>query len=147
MVELLAKCLKQPESQPELYHFVEDCFLHLDESADAVMANFPLFFALHLPAFLGFRIDDNYSGHATYLDLREGNFVADQPRHPHFLEDKQALVTSQLLKVMQPEELGEIPLHHEFRRNLLQAYETYYVLHISDFGRLKTLPVLREILA
>lgn len=147
MVELLAKCLKQPESQPELFHFTEDCFLHLDESPDIVMANFPLFFALHLPAFLGFRIHDNYNENNPYLDIREGNFVAAPPRHPHFLDDKQAAVTSQLLKVMQPEELGNIQLNHDFRRNLLQVFETYYALHIPDFGRMKTLPVLKEILS
>jgi hypothetical protein len=29
---------------------------------------------------------------------------------------------------------------------LLHAYETYYALHIQDFGTMKTLPVLREVL-
>src|SRR6266498_764247 len=28
MVELLAKCLKQPEANPDLFYFVEDSFLH-----------------------------------------------------------------------------------------------------------------------
>lgn len=146
MTELITKCLKQPEANPELFHFTEDTFLELDKSNAAVMANLPLFFALHLTHFFGFRINDNYSKEKPYLDLREGNFVAEQPRHPHFLENKQAGVTSQLLKVMQPEELEDIKLNHDFRRNLLQAYETYYALHIPDFGRMKSLPVLREIL-
>src|SRR5947207_15556460 len=61
MVELLAKCLKQPENNPDLFHFVEDSFLHLDESGESVTANFPLFFALHLPVFVGFRFTDNYN--------------------------------------------------------------------------------------
>lgn len=147
MVELLAKCLKQPESNPDLYHFAEDAFIHLDQSSDAVTANFPLFFALHLPVFFGFRIDDNYSSRNTYLDLEEGSFVPATPGHPYFLEDKQAWVTSQLLKVLQPEELADIKLNHEFRRQLLLAYERFYALHIQDFGTMKTLPVLKEILS
>jgi DNA repair protein RecO (recombination protein O) len=147
MVELLTKCLKQPESNPDLFHFVEDSFLHLDESNDTVVANFPLFFALHLPVFFGFRFTDNYSAENPFLDLQEGRFVHEQPYHPHFLEDKQASITSQLLKIMQPEELEEIRLNHDFRRNLLYVYETYYALHIQDFGTMKTLPVLREILS
>lgn len=146
MVELLTKCLKQPEGNPDLFHFTEDIFMKLDESSGAVMANLPLFFALHLTHFFGFRIDDNYKGTKAFLDLREGCFVSEQPNHPHFLEEKQAAVTSQLLKVMQVEELEDIKLNHEFRRNLLQRYETYYALHIQDFGAMKTLPVLREIL-
>src|SRR5205085_7273201 len=30
MVELLTKCLKQPESNPDLFYFMEDSLVHLD---------------------------------------------------------------------------------------------------------------------
>jgi len=146
MVELLTKCLKQPETNEDLFHFVEDAFLHLDESGETVTANFPLFFALHVAVFFGFRIDDQYSEKNPFLDLQEGTFVSERPSHPHFLEDKQAAVTSYLLKVRQPGELSEIKLNHDFRRNLLYVFETYYAFHIQDFGTMKTLSVLREIL-
>jgi len=147
MVELLTKCLKQPEANADLFYFVEDSFVHLDEAGEAITANFPLFFALHLASFFGFRINDEYSALRPFLDLQEGNFVDERPLHPHFLEEKQAMVTSQLLKTMQPLELEQIKLNHDFRRNLLYAYERYYALHIQDFGTMKTLPVLRELLA
>ena len=147
MIELLTKCLKQPEANANLFHFVEDSFLHLDVASDSVTANYPLFFALHLPVFFGFRFSDNYSELYPFLDLKEGGFLKQQPAHPHFLDDKQSSVTSQLLKVQQPEELEDIKLNHDFRRNLLYAYEVYYALHIQDFGTMRTLPVLREILS
>ena len=146
MIELLMKCLKQPESNPDLFHFAEDAFLHLDEANNTVTANLPLFFTLHLPVFFGFRVNDNYSASHQWLDLQEGEFVDQQPTHPHFLDDKQAYVTSQLLKVQQPGELNDIKLNHDFRRNLLYRYEVFYALHLQDFGTLKTLPVLKEIL-
>ena len=146
MIELLTKCLKQPEANPELFEFCEDAFIHLDESDGSVMANFPLFFALHLPVFFGFRISDEYSDKNSIVDLQEGMFVPERPDHFHFLEGKQAEVTSELLKMMQPEELEQLKLNHDFRRQLLFAYETYYALHIQDFGTMKTLPVLKEVL-
>lgn len=146
MIELFTKCLKQPEPNPELFEFVEDAFIHLDESNNAVMANFPLFFALHLPAFFGFRISDDHSDEMPVLDLQEGTYISEKPNHFHFLEGKQAEVTGELLKMMRPEELEQLKLHHDFRRQLLFAYETYYRLHIQDFGTLKTLPVLGEVL-
>ena len=146
MIELLTKCLKQPEANPELFEFCEDAFIHLDESTGSVMANFPLFFALHLPVFFGFRISDEYSDKNSIVDLQEGMFVQERPDHFHFLEGKQAELTSELLKMMQPEELEQLKLNHDFRRQLLFAYETYYALHIQDFGTMKTLPVLREVL-
>lgn len=147
MIELAGKCLKQPEANSDLFHFIEDAFLHLDRSNNQVTANFPLFFALHLPVFFGLRIDDNYSVINVFLDLREGNFVSSRPVHPDFLEEKYAEYSAQILKAMHPEELGDMLLNHDLRRHLLFAYEKYYVLHIQDFGSLKTLPVLRDILA
>jgi DNA repair protein RecO (recombination protein O) len=147
MVELLTKCLKQPEGNEDLFHFAEDAFLHLDNSSETVTANFPLFFALHLAVFLGFRINDEYSEKKKFLDLQEGIFVSERPTHPYFLEGIQSSVTSQLLRTMRPEELEEIKLNHDFRRNLLFVYETFYALHIQDFGKMKTLPVLKEILS
>src|SRR5262245_48331860 len=74
MVELLTKTLKQPEENPELFYFVEDCFTALDLSSDQVLANFPLFFSLHLASFYGFRFSDRYSEATSYLDLQEGEF-------------------------------------------------------------------------
>lgn len=146
MVELLTKCLKQPEPNPELFYFVEDALVHLDRSGDTVAANFPLFFALHLAVFFGFRINDEFSEEKHYLDLEEGLFTATQPRHPNYLDDKAAEITSYILKVQQPTELEELKLNQEFRRFLLSSYEAYYQLQIADFGTMKTLPVLREMM-
>ena len=57
----------------------------------------------------------------------------EQPQHPHFLEEKQAFVTSQLLKVMQPDELEDIKLNHDFRRNLLYAYRNLLCFAYTGF--------------
>jgi DNA repair protein RecO (recombination protein O) len=147
MVEILTKCLKQPEPNEELFAFLEDVFNRLDTSSGMVKANLPLFFVIHLTHFFGFRIDDNYSDSKRYLDLMEGSFTEDAPQHPHYLEGKPAEICSKILKVQQPEELDAIPLHGDFRRALLASLEKYYALHISDFGSLKTLPVLTEVLS
>jgi DNA repair protein RecO (recombination protein O) len=146
IVELLTKCLKQPEANAELFYFVEDALVHLDKSNDTVAANFPLFFAVHLAVFFGFRINDEFSEEKHYLDLEEGLFTDTQPKHPNYLDDKAAEITSYILKVQQPTELGELKLNQEFRRFLLSSYEAYYQLQIADFGTMKTLPVLREMM-
>jgi len=147
MVELLSKCLKQPEANADLYYFAEDSLQHLDEASDTVVANFPLFFALHLAVFFGFRINDEYSEQKHFLDLQEGTFVEDQPRHPHYLQDREAEAVSHILKIMQPEDLADVPLNQELRRRITHALEEYYALQIQDFGSMKTLPVLREIMS
>jgi len=146
MIELLQKCLKQPEPNPELFYFMEDSLTGLDEGERNVQANFPLFFALHLAGFFGLRIDDNYTEKRNFLDLQEGYFTEEKPAHPHYLEKPLSEISSHLLKIMQPSELGELPLNKEKRRLLLGAFEDFYSIHISGFTALKTLPVLRAIL-
>lgn len=147
MVELLQKTLKQPESNPDLFYFIEDAFTHLDDAEEQVLANYPLFFALHLATFYGFQFSDRYTEANSFLDLQEGQFVADRPTHSWYLQHPYSQITSQLLKAMQPHELNEIKLNHETRRILLQAYQTFYMLHIQDFGNMKTLPVLQEVIS
>ena len=146
LVELLYKCLKQPEKNEKLFYFAEDVLLHLDTADKSVTANMPLYFALHLPHFLGFRMNDDYSEQKNILDLQEGNFIEEQPSHSYFIEGENALLTSQLLKVMQPAELSHFHLHHDARRKLLHYYHNYYALHIQDFGEMKTLAVLQDVL-
>jgi DNA repair protein RecO (recombination protein O) len=145
MIELLQKCLKQPEPNPELFYFMEDSLTSLDESTGKVQANFPLFFALHLSGFFGLRIDDNYSEKRIYLDLQEGYFTEERPNHTHYLDDPLSGISSHLLKIMQPVELGDLPLNKEKRRQLMEAYEYFYTIHIPGFTSLKTLPVLRTL--
>jgi DNA repair protein RecO (recombination protein O) len=48
---------------------------------------------------------------------------------------------------MQPSELNQLKLNHEFRRNLILAYQQFYALHVEDFGTMKTLPVLQSLLS
>ncbi|MFZ1370856.1 MAG: DNA repair protein RecO [Ferruginibacter sp.] len=153
MTELLQKCLKQPEPNPDLFNFCEASFLELDRADSIVAANFALFFTLHLTHFFGFRMTDNFSSENSILDLQEGNFTDHQPAHPHFIEGTNAALTAELLKVMQPGEpayrtgrLESFKLNHEIRRELLVRYLEYYALHIPDFGQMKTLVVLHEVL-
>jgi DNA repair protein RecO (recombination protein O) len=147
MIELLGKCLKEPEPNADLFYFVEDALLHLDTANEKVTANFSLYFALHLAVFFGFRINDEFSAEQSYLDLQEGFFIATQPEHPHYLEGRMAEATSQILKTLQPDALEDVLLTGDMRRQILSTLESYYRLHIPDFTPLKTLPILREVLS
>lgn len=146
MIELLQKSIKQPEQNEDLFHFIEDSFIYLDEGSDAVTANFTLYFAIHLASVLGLKLNDNYSKEKNVLDLREAMFEKENPEHPYYINEPLSLHISQLLKVMQPQELTGISLNRETRRSLLNAMEHFYALHVTDFGSMKTLPVLKEIM-
>ena len=151
MVELLYKTLKQPESNSNLFYFCEDSLMQLDTAEKNIAANFALFFSLHLTDFFGFRINgsntENIAAENLYLDLREGDFVQVQPTHPDFIHGHYATVTAELLKIRLPAELNQLKLNQQTRRELLLKFQDYYALHIHDFGQMKTLEVLHEVLS
>lgn len=146
MVELLGKCIRETESNPDLFAFAESSLLILDETSPAVTANIPLHFCLQLAAQLGFRIEDNYDNTRSILDLQDGRYIAGYPVHQLYLEGKAAEITFELLRTDNPVTLYRLKLNQAMRQQLLQAYEQFFEYHISDFGRLKTVKVLQEVL-
>jgi len=145
MVELLQKCIKQPESNAELFSFVEESFMQLDKADETVTAGLSIYFAIHLATFFGFQI--THDEQLPVLDLQDGKFTDAHPQHAYYVDGKTAALIYELLKVMQPAELHEVPMNHVQRRSVLEAMETFYALHLPEFGKMKTLQVLKEVLA
>lgn len=146
ITELLQKVIRQPEHNPDLYNFIEDAYIELDKADKQIVLNYPLFFLLHFTAFFGFNLQDNYSAHNQVLDLKEGNFVKENPLHPYYIDSSKGGFVSQLLKVMHPGELHHISLNNTIRRQLTESLLVFYALHVQDFGTIKSLPVLQEVL-
>jgi len=145
MVEMLQKCLKQPETNAILFEFIEDAFIHLDGADAQTTANFPLYFTLHLAHFFGFQIQDDYNVENNILDLQEGGFSQIKPLHPNYLEGELSEMTSLLLKARHPEDLRQFLLTREQRARLLDAYLSFYAYHQPDFGTLRSLSVLHAL--
>jgi DNA repair protein RecO (recombination protein O) len=146
MMELLQKCLKQPEANEVLYQFLESTLISLDTASDLAAANTALHFTLALASHLGFRIGGQYSQVTPYLDLQEGFYTPEVPEHHYYLEGYLAEATYRLLEAETIEALGAIRLNQELRRSLLQAFQLFYSLHVPDFGTLRSLGVLQDIL-
>ena len=145
MVELLQKCVKQPEPQPELFYFMEDALIVLDKSTPVINANLPIFFALHLSHFFGFRMADGFSLENDILDLKEGLFVAAVPDHQQWVGKPVSEIISMFLRAQHPHDTSEIRLKQDLRRSVLDACLRYFAFHTTDFGQLKSLPVLQSI--
>jgi DNA repair protein RecO (recombination protein O) len=146
IVELLQKCLKEPDTNPELLHFTEDVLLHLDAANADSTANVALFFAIHLPNVLGLQLYNNYSASNTILDLKDGVFTNEPPIHNNTISAPLSTYISDCSKALQPAELEQLHLNGAIRKNILDAMELFYQLHISEFGKIKTLPILHQIL-
>lgn len=146
MVELLQKCLKQPETNADLFNFCEDAFLRLDVASDEVTANFPIYFSIQLAQILGFRLSDNYSEVRNIFNLHEGIFTDEVSAAPNHLSKELSFHISELLKAIHPDDLSEIKLNRNIRSSILKSLENYYVWHVHEFGTMKTLNVLAEVL-
>ncbi len=145
-VELIQHSIKQPEGNSDLFYFIEDSFKQLDEASQTVTANFPLYFSLKMGDALGFGIQKNYADNNSILDLQEGFFTSSLPHHQYFIERPLALITAQILACENIDELQNLQLNKKTRRQLIDYFNQYFALHISNFIELKTVEVLKEVL-
>ena len=146
MIELFQRSIKQPEANPELFYLLEGSLMQADKASDAVVANLPLYFTLHLATESGFQLQGSYSELSPVLDLREGNFIEHEPSHLQYISGAFAETISKIQHINFYNDLENIKLNRETRRQILEALLQYISFHIIDFKELKSLPVLQEVL-
>ena len=146
MVELILHSIKEEETNAELFDFFENAFIRLDTASEEEIANYPLSFTLRLANFLGFKIHGKYSAQTPVLDLQEGSFVSEKPRHTYIVENDYAAITSVLNELNTLSVPKNLQLNHFIRRNLLKYYQQFFSLHLQNIGEIKTLSILQTIL-
>jgi len=146
MVELLQKSLKQPETNENLFQFCEDAFLQLDTADIEVTANFSIYFSIQIAQISGFRLQNNYSEKKNIFNLHEGSFSEENSPGTEYASTEISYHISELLKAIHPNDLSEIKMKGKTRAAILKIIESFYAWHIPEFGTMKTLAVLSEIL-
>ena len=132
VTEVLNKSLKEEEGNAELFAFIEQSlrvFDHMDDNYE----NFHLQFLLKLSRYLGFIPQ---SARDFFGQVYE--FVGE----PTHVEDQEQLLT-QLLEYRYTE---RTLLPRAVRQQLLDELIRFYQLHLANFGEVKSLAVLREVL-
>lgn len=125
MAEILNRAVKDQSHPEELYQFIEGALIALDRS-ESNTENFHLEFLIGLSRLLGF-------GPGRWNEVTLGRIVPEE-----IIKSLQALVVSD--KIMQP-------LNTEQRRELLNLILEFYQHHLENFGKIKSVEVLREILS
>ncbi|MBK0381882.1 DNA repair protein RecO [Pedobacter sp. SD-b] len=144
MNEMIYKSIKQQHEDEVMFHFIEKSIELLDESKKG-FANFHLIFLVKLTRFLGFYPDLSDASRFHFFDLVAGNFVAKQPPHIHFIEEKYINIWVSLLN-SSIDNFYNLRLNAHSRKYLLQKIIDYYTLHIEDFGQVKSNLILEEVL-
>lgn len=140
LAEILGKCIREEEANSELYQFLEEQILCLENSKEKY-ANFYLHFLCKLMYHLGFGPAIT-SG--KFFDVVEGTFLPTTPSHFHFFSEQDSLFLKQFL-LSTWEESQAIQLNGAKRIDLLQQILNYYKLHLGGFENPKSLAIITDI--
>lgn len=143
IAEILYKTIKEQESYPEIYDFIQNSLLYFDLMEKGV-SNFHLWFLFRLTEYLGFLPDIPFVGHQGWFDLTQGAVVVSEPAHLLFMH-KQATRVFTDLSVLKINELPDFRIPHEMRGYLLEHLIKYYQIHFENLREIKSLKVLREL--
>ena len=144
LAEILQHVIHEEEPNQALYRYLHQAIYQLDEATEG-LGSFHLKFLYTLAGYLGFQ-PEQPQGELPYFDLYSGTYVVEEPVHAHFLRLQQ-LANWRLLHRHADHLDSRISLSGRERRELLEALLLYYRLHIKDFGSLRSLEVLTELLS
>ena len=141
--EVLAHCIQQQERDEALFAYVDACVRLLD-GLDSGVANFHICFMYHLGAHLGIQPDLDTYRDGYWFDMLGGVFVPPYSPGAHLLEAADARVIK-LLSRMTFANMHRFRFTHDQRNRVLDTILSYYQLHNSTLGTLRSPDVLRQL--
>jgi len=143
LAEILFKTLREEESYPQLFGFIENMISYFDLMPKG-FGSFHLYFLARLTEYLGFF--PNLSGPVKngYFDLKNGCLSETEPRHPYFADKNISGHLSRLFN-LQVNELENFKPDGKTKSLILENLLTYYQIHFGNMGKINSLAVLKEI--
>ncbi len=142
LTEVLVRSIKEESANQTLFDWLWKSLIWYDLAASPG-ADFHLVFLIQMSKFLGF-YPKNPERASGYFDLQEGVFINSEPPHPHYISGVFTEMFHQLL-LTSFNSLGNLSFTSGQRRKLLNTLITYYQLHLTGFGELKSLEVLQQL--
>ncbi len=141
--EVLTHVIQEQESNPPLYRYIEQAVMLLEQLSDNV-ANFHICFLYHLGAFLGIEPDVGSYRSGYWFDMNDGVFrPGPVPGHRH-LRPEQARVIALLARITFSN-MGHFRFSRQQRDQVLDTTLTYFQLHNSSLGTLRSPQVLKQL--
>ena len=141
--ELLSHTIQEQEQNEPLFRFIDSSVRILDELSLGV-ANFHICFLYHLGAFLGIEPDVSTYREGAWFDMQAGIFQRFPAGGDHHLEPEQAKVIH-LLSRMTYSNLHLFKFNRVERNQMLDTILTYYRLHQSTLGALRSPEILKQL--
>lgn len=144
-IEILTNCLKDLVPHQELFDFVSMFYKELDE-AEMPKANYYLFFAVKIYAFMGVSPVNNYSELNNLFNIQKAQFTKEDYRSisEYQSNEKTSFLLSQFLE-SDWTNFNNISVSRAEAKQLLNVIIKYFKYHIENFKDLKSLSVLETI--
>lgn len=142
LAEVLYKLIREEESNPGIYSFMENAFLFLDNMT-AGKANFHLWFMVRFTEWAGIGpyLKEGTEG---WFDLKKGVVSPHEPLHPFYM-DRETTSIFRKISGLNIEELDKLSINQEVRNILTGKLLEYYHLHFENLGNFRSLAVLQEV--
>jgi DNA repair protein RecO (recombination protein O) len=143
--EFLHNVLKSEVKNTKLYHYILYSLQWFDATNEGI-ANFHVAFLIRLTYYLGFWPNIKGREALPFFDLRDGVGTEIAPPHGLYLKEEEAAILPLMLR-MNIRNMHSFRLNRQQRNRILDVLTTYYQLHVPEFRNLRSLGVLREVLA
>ncbi len=141
--ELLTRAIQESERNSQLWQYLYQSVLLLN-SIEHGVANFHICFLYNLGAFLGIQPDTGTYRHGYWFDMENGVFTASQPPHAHALPPDEAAALMTISR-MSFSNLQLFKLSQAQRNSILDTALTYFQLHNSTVGAMRSPDILRQL--
>lgn len=138
--EILNFSIQEEEKNESLFAFIENALQWLDIHDQ--VANFHIFFLIHLTKYLGFYPETMHI-HKNYFDLYEGQFF-DESTLNECISGENLTLFKRLLGIKFDEQ-HTIALSSHRRNEILAIFIQYFKLHLQGFRQPKSMEVLHEV--
>ena len=144
LAEVLYKCLREEETNIELFDYLYHSLTLLDLT-EAGISNFHIWFLFKLTRFLGFSPSSEDAERCNFFDLQSARFVSHEPLHSQFM-DKHLTVLFTRLFTIDSSSIEDLDYNQHERRLVLEKLLEFYHIHLGNLGEFKSLEVLKEVL-
>ena len=138
MSEIVNYCLTEEASDKELFDFLENQIIDLDQKKMSVL--FPSLFLLDLSKYLGIYPQGKFSDGTPFFSYEDGFFIHESTIHT--ASEK----SSQMISQMIHEGSKDLKLDALARKNVLVSIVKYYQFHVIRNKKVKSIDIISEIL-
>ncbi len=143
IAEVLASVLKEESPHPELFDYINNSIVYLNESQERFL-NFHISFLTGLSSFLGFEPGRKEDQDHIFFDLLEGTFVPGPPVHGYYAPADISEILAKFF-VTSWDEMDKIALTGSKRNEVLETLVRYYSLHLPGLKKINSLEILKEV--